>query len=289
MSTLSLYKELLDVEVFVDIERLRDSARRYGVPEEMRGIVWKYLLGVESPDRSKEITRIKAHEEEYNLIDKSDSVFTKRIRGELSRYSRRLNIRFPKELSTVFENVVCAYLVHTHSMRGGGGYTSALVSLCGPFVFVFGWEKEMDIYYCFEMLMQILSDYSTAHPINERVASFITLFRTALPDLYMYFDEEEVNDEWITNWLQYLLSKELRMENLLRLWDTYFSISDFLDFHPYVCLAILKHFKEDLEELEHSEIRTLLMRLPLFDMEQIINQAFSIRSEILERQILDYV
>ncbi|KAL1914256.1 uncharacterized protein VTP21DRAFT_9070 [Calcarisporiella thermophila] len=281
MAALSEFKETLSSEVYVDIEKLRDSAR-HGIPAEVRRDVWKFLLGVEEADRSKELSHIKAKSEEYQQIDKENHEITKRVRGEVSRYQRRLNLPMTKEMSTIFERVICAYINHNRHID----YSPALISLCGPFVLTL--QKESEIYYCFEKLMHILNDYSAAHSINERVANFVTLFRSTIPDLYSYFEEEEVDlNEWVTSWLQYLLSRELQMENLLRLWDTYFSTPDFLDFHPYVCLALLKHSKEHLEELEQSEIRTLLLRLPTLEIDQIINQAYNIRHEILERQISD--
>jgi hypothetical protein len=64
-------------------------------------------------------------------------------------------------------------------------------------------------------------------------------------------------NEFTTSWLQYLLSKEMKFENLIRLWgnvvlntfitndinigyiciDSYFSMPDPLEFHPFVCLG----------------------------------------------------
>jgi len=99
----------------------------------------------------------------------------------------------------------------------------------------------------------------------------MTLFRTCIPDLYSYFEEEEVDiKEWAASALQFLLSRELSLENTMRLWDTYFAMPDWIELHPYFCLAVLKHLKESLEELEQSEIRTMLMRLPPLDMDQVI-------------------
>lgn len=108
--------------------------------------------------------------------------------------------------------------------------------------------------------------------MNEAVAKFMTLFHTCIPDLYSYFEEEEVNiKEWAASALQFVLSRELTLENTMRLWDTYFSIPDagWIDLHPYFCLAILKHMKEGFEDLEESEIRTTLMRLPALDIDQV--------------------
>lgn len=44
---------------------------------------------------------------------------------------------------------------------------------------------------------------------------------------------------------------------------------DPLDFHPYVCLAILTTCKESLEELDQSEVRSMLLSLPLMDVDRV--------------------
>lgn len=70
--------------------------------------------------------------------------------------------------------------------------------------------------------------------------------------------------------------------------DSYFSMPDPLEFHPFVCLgktkkiqgtikyllvftllAILRNARENLEDLEQSEIRTMLLRLPFMDMQPV--------------------
>ncbi|KAJ1679805.1 hypothetical protein EV182_001290, partial [Spiromyces aspiralis] len=119
-------------------------------------------------------------------------------------------------------------------------------------------------------------DYASSCSLNKRIAQFLTYFRIVLPDLY--FEDEEVDmNEWVSSWLQYLLARELPLQCTLRLWDVYFSQPDFMDFHPFVCLALLSHLRETLEDLEQSEIRTMLLRLPDVDIPQIINQAFNFR------------
>lgn len=47
----------------------------------------------------------------------------------------------------------------------------------------------------------------------------MTLFRSVIPDLSSYFEDEEVDlNEWATSWLHYLLAKEMQFHDLLRLW-----------------------------------------------------------------------
>lgn len=89
-----------------------------------------------------------------------------------------------------------------------------------------------------------------------RVATFAKLFRAVLPDLYTHMEEEQVDiNDWARSWLETLLAKELPMPctrynpGVIRLWDCYFSNPSDLDFHLYICLAILARFKENLEGL----------------------------------------
>ncbi|KAG0183943.1 hypothetical protein DFQ28_000423 [Apophysomyces sp. BC1034] len=237
LSILNDFNEILQSEVHVDLERLRLLAR-HGIPSHIRGEAWKYLLGIQEADRSKELTSSKARSEEYEQIDKHDPEISKRIRGEVSRYLRR-----------------------TPELQGNN-YPEQLESMS--------------------------DEYYTNSTIKERVASFMTLFRYVHPELCNYFEDEEVDlNEWATSWLQHLLAKEMKFENLVRLWDTYFAIPDLLDFHPFVCLAILRIARENLEDLEQSEIRTMLLRLPNMDMRGVIAEAYNIRHETMERQMFE--
>ncbi|KAI9786466.1 MAG: Protein required for Brome mosaic virus replication [Geoglossum umbratile] len=54
------------------------------------------------------------------------------------------------------------------------------------------------------------------------------------------------------------------------------------DWHPFVCLALLRACKDALEELELSEIRTLLTRLPKINMDAILREAGKMRKELRE-------
>ncbi|KAI9322541.1 rab-GTPase-TBC domain-containing protein [Dichotomocladium elegans] len=247
LSNLNDYNEILQSEVYVDLERLRILAR-HGIPNELRGEVWKYLLGVQQADRSKELTNSKARKEDYEQIDKIDPDVARRIRGEVARFQRRAPFLDGLHYLGRFENIIIAYL----NTNRDAEYHPALISLCAPFVFVL--EKEWDAYYCFERLMLTL--------------------------------EEEVDlNEWSTSWLQHILSKEMQFEDLVQLWDAYFAIPYFLDLHPFVCLAILLNARENLEDLEQSEIRTMLLRLPYMDIQRTLAEAYNLRHESMERQL----
>ncbi|KAI8969661.1 rab-GTPase-TBC domain-containing protein [Pilobolus umbonatus] len=278
-SVISDFKDILQSEVYVDLERLR-MLSRHGIPDHLRSETWKYLLGVQQADRSRELSLGKARTEEYEQMDKMDNETAKRIRGEVIRYQRRVPELEGKEKTESFVNIILAYLNANRDIE----YSPGLVSLCAPFIYVM--KTECDAYYCFEKLLQDIDEHDHNMNIKEQLAHFMTLFRYSLPELSSYFEDEEVDlNEWATSWLQYLLSREMRFENLVRLWDCYFSIHDPFQFHPFVCLSILLSAREELEDLEQSEIRTMLLRLPALNMDMIIADAYDLRHKSIERQM----
>jgi hypothetical protein len=55
----------------------------------------------------------------------------------------------------------------------------------------------------------------------------------------------------------------------------------------YFLAAILQLEKETLMEMEFSEMKGFLKRLPRIDMDQILLQAFSIQNEVAANKLLD--
>ncbi|KAL9933911.1 hypothetical protein V8E36_006993 [Tilletia maclaganii] len=152
----------------------------------------------------------------------------------------------------------------------------ALVGLCAPFVECI--RNETGMYFSFARLMGMLEDYNRVYPLTERVSTFLTLLRVTLPELHAYFEEEEVDIVgFATRWLQDLLSAEMRIDDVMRLWDVYFAQPEPLELHLYVCVAILMVLKDQLEELDHSECKSMLNALPDLDVELIVNEAINIR------------
>ena len=143
--------------------------------------------------------------------------------------------------------------------------------------------KTPDLAYgCFERLMDLYS----SHP--NQISTLKMLFKSLIPDLYSHFEDEEVDlKEFMSSWLGSLLSKELSLDLTLRLWDALFSMGDQgPSYIIYVCLAILYCCKTSLEELEQSEIRSFLLKLPFMDMDQILSEADRFRYESMEHQLV---
>ncbi len=148
---------------------------------------------------------------------------------------------------------------------------------------------EHDIFYCFDSFMnKIMNRVSIGLELNQSVGKLMTLFRCTQIDLYRYFEQEEVEpNDWANPWIRYMLSRELPMSVVCRLYDQYFATDDF-DLHYYVCLAILQHFQEELMELDYSEIRLFLRFLPAdkMDVERVIKHAQNIRAYVTTKNLI---
>lgn len=275
-ASLAEYQEVLRDESLVDVSKLRDWAV-HGVPQEVRGEVWKYLLRVADPDLSREAERQQQMERDYALYEKENQEFGRLVKFEVEKYRPQEELFRDPETRRMFRNVIASYL-NQHDQQ----FAPQMVYFCGPLIAALKMRQarplamqphcsDAELYAMFRRLM-ILAD--KAGPLRKRVGKFMSLFRSLLPDLYQHFEDEELDaSEWAVSWLQYFLSRELRLDCLLPLWDAYFAQDDCFDLHPFVCLALLDKCKEDLEELEHSELHAYMLCLPPVDVNEILVNA----------------
>jgi hypothetical protein len=66
--------------------------------------------------------------------------------------------------------------------------------------------------------------------------------------------------------------------------DAYWAMDDPFEHHRYVCLAILSACREALEELDESEIRSMMLSLPKLDVRRLLAEAHSIKTSIQASQ-----
>ncbi|PVU91682.1 hypothetical protein BB561_004278 [Smittium simulii] len=174
-----IFYQVLDSEVFVDLNRLKKCCSN-GIPDQLRSIVWKYLLGIEKPDRSNDLTLRKERATRYSEMDKTHSDYAVRIRRDVNRLFQRWgkNCLFDcSEDPARFEAIICAYLNSNNNIE----YKTDLIQLCAPFVFTI--QEEYDAYYCFESLMSKIEDFYSIHSTNQQVSQFLSWFKSGLPDL----------------------------------------------------------------------------------------------------------
>ncbi|KAK8864418.1 hypothetical protein IAR55_001666 [Kwoniella newhampshirensis] len=147
------------------------------------------------------------------------------------------------------------------------------VYLCTPFLCCLA--RSVSMFMGFQQLMERLRSFP---PLPSRLASFLTLFRLAIPELHSYCEDEQVPFVQVgLSWMTTLLSKEMWLGDVLRLWDAYLASDDMFALHCYVCVAILATCKETLEELDGSEAKLMLLDLPPMDVDRLLQDAANLR------------
>ncbi|AFR92425.1 hypothetical protein J008_00298 [Cryptococcus neoformans] len=147
------------------------------------------------------------------------------------------------------------------------------VYLCTPFVCCL--SRPVGVFLGFKSLMERMRAFP---PLPVRLASFLTLFRQALPELHSYCEDEQVPYVQVAlSWMTTLLAKEMWLGDVLRLWDTYLAAHDMFALHCYVCVAIFSTCKETLEELDGSEAKLMLLDLPPMDVDRLLQDAANLR------------
>lgn len=285
--------EILEHETHVDMDKLV-SLCKHGVPERFRSDAWKYLLGVSRPERSEEISQGKRMEQEFNELVKTSHAQTelaRQVRAEVRKHRQQVGqMREASLEARTRQRLEDAMRCYLHAQ--GEECRPGLVHLLGPLAQVF--SSEVDAYYTFQELMKRLTWPMSFEGCKQMTVTFMTLLRHTLPELYVFFEEEHcAGGAWLTSWLQFLLARELPLQCVLRLWDTYLAYhpthsqeASLHQLHIYVCLAILEVCQEDIMELADAEVLRYLQQLPALDMEEIITQAFNIKDDVIARSLL---
>jgi len=297
ISRLAKFQQILS-SANVDIAALKKLSWN-GVPQEVRPITWKILMGyLPTNNERREITLKRKRAEYYDCVEQyfhSD--------GEVDRTEqeqemfRQISIDMPRTLPSVpifqQDNIQQAILriLYIWAVRHpASGYVQGINDLVCPFFGVFLTEYyegnnvegmdsstispsvigevEADSYWCVSKLLDGIQDhYTFSQPGIQR-----TIFK--MRELVMRIDAPLANHlekqdaqfiQFAFRWVNCLLLREFSLSLVIRLWDTYMSDESgrgFSLFHVYVCTALLVSFSKDLLQLEFQDIMLFLQHLP---------------------------
>jgi len=143
---------------------------------------------------------------------------------------------------------------------------------------------EADAYWKFSKLLDGVQDhYTFSQPgLQRMVLRLEDLMRRTCPALNDHFIEEGVlYMQFAFRWMNCFLLRELPLQCILRLWDTYFAEerAGFESFHVNVCAVLLKTFESKLMEMPFQDMVLFLQDIPTKDwgeqeMDEMVSQAF---------------
>lgn len=143
---------------------------------------------------------------------------------------------------------------------------------------------EADTYWCIlRLLDNITNNYIHEQPgIIKQVNDLQTLILRIDQPLLQHLEKEGIQFiQFAFRWMNCLLMRELHINLIIRMWDTYLSETPlgFSSFHVYVCAAFLIKFTAELKAMEFQDIIMFLQNPPTStwlekDIELMLSEAF---------------
>eukprot|EP00924_Labyrinthula_sp_SR-Ha-C_P011355 snap_masked-scaffold_36-processed-gene-2.55-mRNA-1 protein AED:0.01 eAED:0.01 QI:0/-1/0/1/-1/1/1/0/365 len=144
-------------------------------------------------------------------------------------------------------------------------------------------EVEADSFICLNYLLEKIEDHYTVEQPG-LIAMNITLEETIKRidhDLYIHFQRLEVDFlQFSFRWFNCLLIRELKLTEIIRLWDTCLSEEDgFKGFYVHIAAALLVTFSPRLQSMDFQDLMVFLQDLPTSswtekEIEELLGQAF---------------
>lgn len=283
-----------------------------GVPPEHRSMVWQLLLGYMPTNKSRRDAAILRKRKEYfdsiptyfdNMEDEQtlqEGEILRQILVDLPRTCPDTPFFHQASIQKAMERILYIYSIR----HPASGYVQGMNDLLTPLLLVFMHpyvedvlrcdlalldeqivlNVEADAYWCLTKLLESIQDhYTFSQPGLQRMVQ-------RLEDLVQRMDEQLHNHfmaqdleymQFAFRWMNCVLLRELPLRAILRVWDTYLSEDrgGFENFHVYVCVVLLKRYREQLLTMEFQDILTFLQDMPTSEwtedvVEPVLSEAF---------------
>lgn len=293
------FKKILTSVNNINLEDLKKLSWN-GVPNELKAVVWQLLYGYLSTNSQRRIEILKKKRSEYlqqikqEVLDKNesemDNVTFHQIKIDIPRTNPHIKLYSHPAIQKSLEKILYLWAIR----HPASGYVQGINDIITPFfqVFLFSYLNlpkidyldtsmidpdlipnvifdtvEADTYWCLTRLLDTIQDnYIHAQPgIIRQVEELKDLTNRIDSALVKHLEDENVQFlQFSFRWMNCLLMRELNMNNIIRMWDTYISegTNGFSDFHVYVCAAFLVKWSDKLKQLDFQEIMIFLQSLP---------------------------
>ncbi|ETM41045.1 hypothetical protein, variant 1 [Phytophthora nicotianae] len=308
------FEVLLEKEV-VDLDQLRKLSWG-GIPTNYRPTVWRLLLGYMPSKKDRRAAMLERKRQEYvELLQQyyyipdtdrgtREQTTLRQILVDIPRTNADVRLFQNERIHQCMERVLYIWAIR----HPASGYVQGINDLMTPFLVVFlsafvddpqrcDLSKvsdenlqivEADSYWCLTKLLDDIQDhYTFAQPgLQRMVQRMEELVHRCDTELFEHIVERE-NVQFVQfafRWMNCLLMRELPLDGIVRIWDTYLcEDSGFESFHVYVCAAILMTFGEKLKTLEFQDLVLFLQSLPTKnwvenEIEPLLSRAFILQT-----------
>ncbi|XP_014247292.1 TBC1 domain family member 22B isoform X2 [Cimex lectularius] len=266
-----------------------------GIPFSVKADTWRILSYAPtcSDIRQETLNKLRLeywyYVKEYYESDTRDNLHQgtyRQIHIDIPRMSPTIPLFRQKAVQNMFERILFIWAVrHPES-----GYVQGINDLVTPFFIVFLHQVvdpgtdldtlmiedidqmkrdlvEADSYWCFsKFLVGIKDNYIFPQlGIQEKISRLKELINRIDGTLHRHLQDNGVEYiQFSFRWMNNLLTRELPLRCLIRLWDTYLAELDtFASFQLFVCAAFLLHWTQDLlQKKDFQGLMLMLQNLP---------------------------
>ena len=205
-----------------------------------------------------------------------------------SRDPECIDVVNPKSHYDVLARILLLYAKLNRGVR----YVQGMNELLAPLYYLFaqdplnGHHAEADTFFCFSLLMSDMRDAFVKTMDNEeggmmgRIDKFSALLKEKDEEVWKHLEELHVAPVYYTvPWLTLMLTQELDMADVLRLWDSL--LSDLARPHPllcYLCVAMVIGIREVLLAGDFTDCMRMLQHYPPVPVDDLLQSALRLRA-----------
>ena len=225
-------KKEIEAEMLIDLDKLREISK-YGVPAILRQRVWKFLLLVDSEDKSEQLTMTQGRMENFAAYMRvtypcNDNLLSKLWEMYCATTKKEENRRRMRTVLLVFCRTHHGLISSTVSEDTADIWCFCVARFLDTIVDVMNQSRPINVHEMSDVhsVFAAFTERYFRLPFNTivrpQVAYLTMLFRYLQPALSLSFESEEIYpNEWALGWVGSLLAGYLPEKNVARLWDLY--------------------------------------------------------------------
>jgi len=250
-----------------DVPELLEKIFRGGIEENIRGEVWKYLLGYyhwHHPAEVRETNR-KARVEEYfrmklqwkSMSEDQQNRFAafRERKTQIEKDIGRTDRSHPYYLGdnnpnvALLQDILMTYVMFNFDL----GYVQGMSDLLSPILFVM--KNEVDAFWCFVGFMdRVASNFEFDQGGMKRQLDNLTeIMKYIDPVFYNYLDAKESGNLYFCfRWMLIWFKREFNYSDTMTMWEVLWTKKPCKNFHLLVCSALLDTEKSAIVENKYG-------------------------------------
>jgi len=250
-----------------EVPELLDKIFKGGIDENIRGEVWKYLLGYfhwHHPTEVRETNR-KARVEEYFRMKLQWKSMSEDQQNRFAGFRER-KTQIEKDIGrtdrshayyvgdnnpnvALLQDILMTYVMYNFDL----GYVQGMSDLLSPILFVM--KNEVDAFWCFVGFMdRVASNFEFDQGGMKRQLDNLTeIMKFVDPVFYNYLDAKESGNLYFCfRWMLIWFKREFNYSDTMTLWEVLWTKKPCKNFHLLVCAALLDTEKSAIVENKYG-------------------------------------